>query len=445
MLNRFNFSRCSICYLSARYDNQNADVQPSLPIKMCSTQSPSSRTKHYSTFFIFSAAAVVIFSISGLTWDFRMIPSMTSATSFEHQTGTFHAVITEEFIINSATNNTRMPTNRTDSASAEANVSSTTTNKKSSSKLLAQDSNRKDVEPDFEEPSFAGQNNNPNNHTDADPSPWAALCAVAADEDNYITEWADYHLGLGFGHIYVYDNSLNHTLKQWGLEKEGVQTIHHVSNDLKNIQQNVYMKCVESLRKLSHPPFWVMFLDGDEFLALRDGRYHRVDDFLSDHLTAGALQINWLVFGTANQTKYSPDPVTKRFQYRMEEPDVRTKTVAVLDHIDRMEVHYASLKKGYSRIGMGGKKVGVAGALCCLKNGDTSVAAVHHYKYKSEEEFRRKSCVRGRINNGKSKCGEDIRVGEVFDDVVWQALKRNVPAYAERYPDKTNESMETTE
>jgi hypothetical protein len=179
-----------------------------------------------------------------------------------------------------------------------------------------------------------------------------------------------------------------------------------------------------------------MFVDGDEFLTLRDGSYAHVTDFLTDHLTVGALQISWLVFGTGNQTKYLDEPVTKRFQYRSEKPHMATKTVAVLDDIQRMEVHYAILNKHRNkRIGMGGRRVGIAGALCCLKDGDTSVAAVYHYKYKSEEEFYRKSCIRGRINTAPTKCGEDFRVGEVFDDTAWQMLKRNVPKYAKLYPD----------
>ena len=36
-----------------------------------------------------------------------------------------------------------------------------------------------------------------------------ALVCIAKDEDNYILEWIDYHLKLGFNHIYVYCNDWN--------------------------------------------------------------------------------------------------------------------------------------------------------------------------------------------------------------------------------------------
>ena len=33
-----------------------------------------------------------------------------------------------------------------------------------------------------------------------------ALCAIARHEEDYLAEWIDYHLALGFDHIFIYDN-----------------------------------------------------------------------------------------------------------------------------------------------------------------------------------------------------------------------------------------------
>jgi hypothetical protein len=51
--------------------------------------------------------------------------------------------------------------------------------------------------------------------TDYVNKPWAALCAVMRDEDLYINEWTDYHLALGFQHIFIYDSHPNFTLSEW--------------------------------------------------------------------------------------------------------------------------------------------------------------------------------------------------------------------------------------
>ena len=43
----------------------------------------------------------------------------------------------------------------------------------------------------------------------------AAICAVVKDEDRYLEEWLLYHLGIGFDHIYMYDDSPNTTTVRW--------------------------------------------------------------------------------------------------------------------------------------------------------------------------------------------------------------------------------------
>lgn len=41
------------------------------------------------------------------------------------------------------------------------------------------------------------------------------MCCVALHEEAYIDEFVDYHLGIGFRKIIVYDNSERYELKQW--------------------------------------------------------------------------------------------------------------------------------------------------------------------------------------------------------------------------------------
>jgi len=66
------------------------------------------------------------------------------------------------------------------------------------------------------------------------------------------------------------------------------------------------------------------------------------------------------------------------------------------------------------------------------------VGEIYHYKYKSEEEFYMKSCVRGDSLSRRgdmTKCGHMSgygnfpRDGDAFDDLAWRQLKRQVPKY----------------
>ena len=47
----------------------------------------------------------------------------------------------------------------------------------------------------------------------------AVVWSIQTKEDAYIDEWVDYHLGLGFEMIYIYDNSDNYDLRNWGKSK----------------------------------------------------------------------------------------------------------------------------------------------------------------------------------------------------------------------------------
>ena len=40
----------------------------------------------------------------------------------------------------------------------------------------------------------------------------ACICAIAKNEDLYLDEWIQYHLALGFKHIFLYDNHDEPTL-----------------------------------------------------------------------------------------------------------------------------------------------------------------------------------------------------------------------------------------
>jgi hypothetical protein len=45
--------------------------------------------------------------------------------------------------------------------------------------------------------------------------PTAAICCIVTEEEAYLHEWIDYHLGIGFDHVYIYDNSQDFDLQLW--------------------------------------------------------------------------------------------------------------------------------------------------------------------------------------------------------------------------------------
>ena len=85
-----------------------------------------------------------------------------------------------------------------------------------------------------------------------------ALVCIAKNEENYIEEWVNYHLKLGFNNIFIYENNWRCNIKSSqvtlipfdGLAKQ-IEAYNHF---LKNYKDDYD---------------WVGFLDVDEFLVLR--------------------------------------------------------------------------------------------------------------------------------------------------------------------------------
>lgn len=298
-------------------------------------------------------------------------------------------------------------------------------------------------------------------HIAAEPKPWAALCAVMKNEERYVNDWTDYHLAIGFEHIFIYDNDPGLMLSAWYDQRvqDERQEMAEAAADEKDItlterrvhlqptdvppgagykQNLVYNHCLDQLRNLPHPPKWVMVLDADEYLVLRDvNKYPNAVAFFADHVREGSVQLSWVVMGSSYEMHYKNEPVVKRFQMALE-PSLflETKTVAVLDHVLGWEVHFAVHKDGYSGIGMGGREPGSGNVNRTvnhwpgyIENGDTSVAAVYHYKFKSYDEFNAKDCVRGDFNGVENVCPAPGESGTIFDDRAWQAMQHFVPKY----------------
>jgi len=294
------------------------------------------------------------------------------------------------------------------------------------------------------------------------PSGKAVLCVIAMDETPYIDEFVDYHLGIGFGKIIIYDNTEKHQLKQWKQKREGdrVAVIHYPGMGK---QGDAYLDCAKNTLDGKHgkDKLWAAFWDVDEFIVLN--KHDTIDALLEEHVESGSLGVNWYMFGPSGKTTYEPLPVTKRFVYRDREVNMHIKSIVKLSDMNMTEpphVHYPTLPMlngnqhdTNGKVFMGAFNVG----------GPTDVAVLHHYMTKSFGEYKDKR-IRGRadlpdgtalnpgfeyklqvkqatadyedalLNNGNICRKIDERVsGQIpatFDDSAWVLLTRNVPKYA---------------
>ena len=297
------------------------------------------------------------------------------------------------------------------------------------------------------------------------PNGSAVLCVIVLNEKPYIDEWINYHLGLGFSKIVVYDNSASFDLREWRLQEQITPMVEVIHFPGLAPQERSYLTCAQSALngQFGENKKWAAFFDVDEFLVLK--KHEHVDQLLEEHLPkgSGALGINWAWFTFNGKLLCDAKPVTKRFVYRDPNVNQHVKSIVRLEDMkmnSKPHAHYPHLKNGNQHDTNGTVFSGPFN-----KNGPLDVAAFHHYNTKSYGEFVKKG-QRGRTADGMSKMvngnvavaaaavdrmkvfNEAIKLFEdaleknssgklglaetdvVFDDSAWTLLKKVSPGYA---------------
>ena len=139
------------------------------------------------------------------------------------------------------------------------------------------------------------------------------VCAIAKLENEYIYEWAYYHLSLGFTRIHIYDNndfegeSISDVFK--GTEIENDVIIHNVRG-LRGVQKKVYQDCY------TQEDFdWCAFIDVDEFITFSDKcKGLTISGFLENKDSFDAVHLNWLCYGDCGQLTKKTIGVLERFK-----------------------------------------------------------------------------------------------------------------------------------
>jgi len=216
----------------------------------------------------------------------------------------------------------------------------------------------------------------------------AVICAIALEEDLYIDEWIKYHLALGFAHIYIYDNG--ETLQD---KKSDRVTIITFPGQTKQLEA---YRIFALQYKYKH--MWCAFIDIDEFIVLKNN----IMQFLNQYKDCAGIGLNWLMFGTSNKKEYSAEPVTSRFRYCSH--NIHIKSIIQLKYIKSFATpHYAVLEG----LTYDTNRNIITNSF--NPNGDTSIACIHHYYTKSEEEFEKK------INRGRADIIQKRSMDELID------------------------------
>lgn len=142
-----------------------------------------------------------------------------------------------------------------------------------------------------------------------------AICCVAKLENNYIREWVEYHLKLGFRKIFIYDNNeIYGEIFQDILSdyiKEEVVVILNARG------KSAYQLAAYSDFYNSHGDKfdWIAFIDVDEFVTFSNhGNYSSMCEYLNTIQDFELIHLSWMCFGDNDLTYVTSYKTLERFK-----------------------------------------------------------------------------------------------------------------------------------
>ena len=210
---------------------------------------------------------------------------------------------------------------------------------------------------------------------------YTAICAIAKNEDFFIKEWVEYHLLIGFEHVYIYDNNssepISRTLSAYVDSR--LVTVIDFPLDVDQ-QRKAYSDC---LQKYGSQCKWLAFIDIDEFIVPK--LENDIRDILDRYVDYGGLAIHWKMFGSGGH-KVRPDGgVIKNYD----------KVVCFDNHIKSI-VQPAKVDKVFTPHSFGYKNGNFCVNEDCIPVAShhsyhiSRTVQINHYYYKSLEDFKEK-------------------------------------------------------
>jgi len=147
---------------------------------------------------------------------------------------------------------------------------------------------------------------------------YTLISTMVRDDGDYIDEWVEYHLSIGFEHVLIYDHkSVIPVVPKWG-EKV---TVKRIDIDLP-FPEYIHLSTFRDFHA-----FWIMVADVDEFLVLL--QHKDIRTILPSFENFGGLGIPWSMYGSSGHIKKPTGLVKDNYLWRtVDEGKQYVKTIA---------------------------------------------------------------------------------------------------------------------
>ena len=138
------------------------------------------------------------------------------------------------------------------------------------------------------------------------------VAVICKNEEDYIEEFVDYHLSLGFDKIIIGDNNdISGEMYQPILRDYiNAKQVRIVNLRGKNGQQKIFYNNI--IRNEDYE--WCAFIDADEFITFSpDSQFTNIRDFLESNENIKAYKLNWRCYGDNDKVRMTDEDVIDRF------------------------------------------------------------------------------------------------------------------------------------
>lgn len=162
-------------------------------------------------------------------------------------------------------------------------------------------------------------------HKDFNDRDKYVVCACAKNENDYIVEWVNHYLNLGFDKIFICDNNEKDDDSIYEILNEYIQSGVVEIFDCRKFScfqvQFYAMFCTIGNYK------WCAYFDCDEFLEIPS--YFDIKHYLSTKENELCVSFNWMIYGSNNHITKTEGPIQERFKYPVKPVSLFTENVFI--------------------------------------------------------------------------------------------------------------------
>ena len=252
------------------------------------------------------------------------------------------------------------------------------------------------------------------------------IVCIAKLEHDYIREFVNYHLHLGFKKIYLYDNEDAPTYEK--LLKEFSNNIKVIHLPFNNYEKGVQYVALDHFihnflykDNITH----VAHIDVDEFIVLK--KHTNICEFINEYFVnnCAAIGMNWRFFGSSNQSIKTNIPVTIRFTMCEKNGNRHIKSLFDKNYFIRYDnVHYVITQPNYYTKATNGQIIDGP----FNDNIDFNVIQLNHYKCKTFPEFqyarsRQRADIKEVVNENVLENFNHYNINEIQDLTAYHFYK----------------------